>query len=292
MPQGDRAVEVAAPAKINLYLHVVGRREDGRHRLDTVFVFPELADTLRAEPASGFSLTLGGPWATALSAESPADNLALTAARRLAAATGHAGGTRLHIEKRVPVAGGLGGGSADAAAALKACRRLWGVDVAQARLAGLAEDLGADVPACLASRPVHASGIGEHLTPLAGTPPWGVLLANPGRELSTGDVFRAFHDGANAYRRPLPDCARWREADWLARATGNDLEAPATAHLAEIGEMLADLRAMPGLRLARMSGSGATCFALFDSVGEAERARERLGAIRPGWWSWAGGFAE
>jgi len=290
MPAVTDAVEVAAPAKINLYLHVVGRRDDGLHCLDSIFAFPALADRLRAEPAEAFSLNLTGPWADALAGESLDRNLALTAARRLAAETGHPGGARLHLDKQIPVAAGIGGGSADAAAALKACRQLWGLDINESRLAAIAADIGADVPPCLAAAPVHAGGVGEQLTPLEGNSPWAVLLVNPRQALATAEVFRRYRADGAPFQEPFADVARWQDTRWLASATGNDLEPPATVLMPEIGEMLARLRALPGVALARMSGSGATCFALFESLSAAERARDRLGQECPGWWVWAGDF--
>jgi 4-diphosphocytidyl-2-C-methyl-D-erythritol kinase len=265
-------MEEVARAKINLALHVRGREPDGYHRLETVFAFAEDGDLLRAEPADELSLALTGPFAAALSAGE--DNLVLRAARALRERYGVAAGAMLGLDKRLPVASGIGGGSADAAAALRLLNRLWGLGASEDALLELARPLGADVPACLLSRPCVGTGRGDALAPydagaLAGAP---VLLVNPGVAVSTAAVFARWGgtDGG-----PLP-------ADlWQAR---NDLEAPARAAAPAIGEVLAALTDAPGARLVRMSGSGATCFALFGDVAARNAASAKIGAAQPGWW--------
>jgi len=291
--RGDEAaVACAAPAKINLYLHVVGRRADGLHALDSVFVFTELGDRLTVRPAETLSLTISGEWGGEIARLDPAGNLALDAARRLAAAAGETRGAALHLEKAVPVAAGLGGGSSDAAAALKACAQLWGLRLDPDRLRDLAMDIGADVPACLAAQPARIGGAGEDVTPIAGSPPAALLLVNPRYGLPTAEVFAKFRESDVAFSPPLTDASRWSDPDWLRTHTANDLEPAAISIAPVIGEVLATLRALPGVRLARMSGSGASCFALFGSLDEARRARERIRSRRPSWWSWAGHFAD
>ncbi|MFN3370281.1 MAG: 4-(cytidine 5'-diphospho)-2-C-methyl-D-erythritol kinase [Sphingomonadaceae bacterium] len=239
-----------APAKLNLALHVRGRRADGYHELETLFAFTDFGDTLSAEPAPDWSLELTGP--TAADAGPLDDNLVLRAARAFAAATGSRAQYAFRLHKRIPVAAGLGGGSADAGAALRLLNRLAGGPLSPAALEALGATLGADVPACVRSRTAVGRGVGEQLAPgpeLAGTP---VLLANPGVAVPTGPVF-ARSDGID--RGPLgPD---WRHAR-------NDLEGPAIALQPVIAELLDWLSGLPGVTLARMSGSGATCFALFD----------------------------
>jgi 4-diphosphocytidyl-2-C-methyl-D-erythritol kinase len=272
-----------APAKVNLTLHVTGRAPDGYHWLDSLVVFGPAADILHASPATGLSLVLQGPFADGLLAE--ADNLVLRAARALAAWAGRAPDAALVLEKHLPVASGIGGGSADAAAALRVLARLWAVDVPPGEMAAIAAGLGADVPVCLAGRPTRMAGIGEKLSAAPGLPPCGMLLVNPGVALATADVFRA-RAGAFSAAADFPES--WPDAASMARDLAglrNDLEAPALAVCLPVGAVLAALRALPGCLLARMSGSGATCFGLFADPAAAELA---AGALPPGWWRCAG----
>ena len=273
----------SAPAKVNLYLHVTGRRADGYHLLDSLAVFGPAADEVAAEPAEGLSLALDGPFGAGLAAE--ADNLVLRAARALAEAAGCNRGAALRLVKRLPIASGIGGGSADAAAALKLLDRLWALGLGEAWLAEIGGRLGADVPVCLASRPMRMQGVGELLSPAPALPPCGLLLVNPGLALATPAVFRA-REGAFTPPATLP--AAWDDAAAMARdlaALRNDLEAPAIRLCPPIAEVLAALRALPGCLLARMSGSGATCFGLFATPAAAEAAAPTL---PDGWWRAAG----
>ncbi|CAH2600108.1 4-diphosphocytidyl-2-C-methyl-D-erythritol kinase [Rhodovastum atsumiense] len=273
-----------APAKVNLFLHVVGRRPDGYHLLDSLAVFPHVGDVLHADPAEELSLALAGPFGGALVAE--ADNLVLRAARALAAAAGIAPRARLVLEKNLPVASGIGGGSADAAAALRLLGRLWDVAVPDADLHAIALGLGADVPVCLASRAARMGGVGEALAEAPALPGFGMVLVNPGVAVATPAVFRA-RSGPFSAPAALP--AGWADAAALARdlaALSNDLEPPAVALQPVIGTVLDALRAAPGCLLARMSGSGATCFGLFADPPAAEAAASLL--RRPGWWCWGG----
>jgi 4-diphosphocytidyl-2-C-methyl-D-erythritol kinase len=277
-----------APAKVNLYLHVVGRRTDGYHLLDSLTVFAGAGDRLSAEPSAELSLAVTGRFAAGLEAE--ADNLVLRAARALAAAAGIAPTGRLVLEKNLPVASGIGGGSADAAAALRLLSRLWGIELPPAELTALAARLGADVPVCLSGTPARMQGIGESLTPVPRLPPFGLVLVNPGAAVATPAVFKA---RSGAFSEPATLPPRWDDAASLAawlRGTRNDLEPPALTLAPLIGEVLAALRADPCCLLARMSGSGATCFGLFDTPAVAESVAAAL--ARPGWWAWGGGRAE
>lgn len=273
-----------ARAKVNLHLHVVGRRADGYHLLDSLAVFPAIGDRLRlADPEAPLALAVAGPFASALAGEG--DNLVLRAARALAEAAGCPARGRLVLDKQLPVASGIGGGSADAAAALRLLARAWGVAVAEADLAALALRLGADVPVCLASRAVRMGGIGEVLSPAPRLPPAGMVLVNPGVAVATPAVFRARRGGFSA---PAALPAAWAGpadmAAGLARL-GNDLEAPAVELAPAIGDVLAALRARPGCLLARMSGSGATCFGLFATSEAAGEAATALREAHPGWWA-------
>ena len=269
----------AARAKVNLFLHVVGRRADGYHLLDSLVAFPPVGDVVRAEAAAGLTLTVEGRFGAGLAAG--ADNLVLRAARALAEAGGVRVGAALRLEKNLPVSSGIGGGSADAAATLRVLARLWGVAVPD----GLAAGLGADVPVCMASRPARMGGIGEVLGAVPALPAMGIVLVNPGVGVSTPAVFRARGGGFSAMG-VLPE--GWADAGALVATLGglgNDLEAPALTLCGEIGDVLGWLRGLDGCMLARMSGSGATCFGLFGTPGAAAAA---AGAAPRGWWAWGG----
>lgn len=276
-----------APAKINLHLHVVGRQHDGYHLLDSLVVFAGAGDRLSVSPSDTLSLRLAGPFAAGLEAE--ANNLVLRAARALAALAGVPATGALVLEKNLPVASGIGGGSADAAAALRLLCRFWDVTPAANDLSRIAQLLGADVPVCIASRPALMSGIGEILQPAPPMPAAGLVLVNPGVAISTPSVFRARSAAFSAAADFRPQ--GWRTTEALVEslmATRNDLEPPARALAPAIGDCLGTLTSSPGCLLARMSGSGATCFGLFASV---DAARTAAGTIaRPGWWVWGGGL--
>ncbi|MDJ0388475.1 4-(cytidine 5'-diphospho)-2-C-methyl-D-erythritol kinase [Roseomonas sp. E05] len=277
----------AAPAKINLYLHVVGRRADGYHLLDSLAAFAGAADLLRYAPGGPLALHLDGPEAGALVAEP--DNLVLRAARLLAEEAGFAPHGTLWLTKALPVASGIGGGSADAAAALRLLDRAWGLGRGTRRLAPLAARLGADVPVCLDSQAARMGGVGELLRSAPAMPVAGLVLANPRIPLATPAVFRA-RQGGFSPEAALP--AGWPDAAAMAQdlaRCGNDLEAAAIRLCPAVAEVLAALRALPGCLLARMSGSGATCFALFASPDAAAAAAANLPAS---WWRWGGGFTE
>lgn len=253
-------------AKLNLALHVRERMPDCYHAIETIFAFCEDGDELAAEPAGSLSLTIEGPFGGGLD---PQDNLVTEAARRLHKATGASAGAEIQLNKLLPVAAGLGGGSADAAAALRLLDRMWGLNLGQSHLEAVARDLGADVPACLHSAAMRASGRGDRLEPVElGLSAAPVLLVNPRVELPTGKVFAAW-DGVD--RGPLDD---WR----FGR---NDLEEAAMTLVPQTRHVAAWLSAQDGVVLVRMSGSGATCFALFDSEQQRDRAAE---AVPREWW--------
>jgi 4-diphosphocytidyl-2-C-methyl-D-erythritol kinase len=279
-------VAAFAPAKINLYLHVLGRRADGYHMLDSLVAFADIGDEVTATAADALSLEVTGPEASALAALGD-DNLVLRAARRFADRHDISVGAALRLDKRLPIASGIGGGSSDAAATLRALAAIWQRPLDN-RTAETAVALGADVPVCLDGRPAWVGGIGERLTPLRQLPPLGIVLANPRRELPTAAVFGARHGpftAAETPRAPLPDTAALIA---LLRQTRNDLTDAARNLLPEIDAVLAALAALPAAQLARMSGSGATCFALFADRAAAEQAAARLAAAQPGWWIAAG----
>jgi 4-diphosphocytidyl-2-C-methyl-D-erythritol kinase len=273
-------VRERAPAKLNLDLHVTGRRADGYHLLDSLVVFLDLADELTLTPAASLDLRAQGPMAGDLPAGQ--GNIVLRAARALARATSVTDGAAITLDKRLPVAAGIGGGSADAAAALRGLCRLWGVRPEPEALAELALGLGADVPACLDGRPLRMCGVGERLDPLADLPPLDLVLVNPRRPLATADVFRTLALPQGGLEEP-PAALDLAPLDRLPRSR-NDLEAPAQARLPEIGRVLAALGETPGCRLARMSGSGPTCFGLFADAPAAQAAALELARRQPGWW--------
>jgi len=274
----------AAPAKVNLYLHVIGRRADGYHLIDSLAVFPPIGDAVSAAPSDRLSLRLTGPFAAGL--QGAGDNLVLRAARALALHGGITAGAALTLAKNLPVASGIGGGSADAAAALRLLCRLWRIDIDAVVLADIGARLGADIPVCLGRTPTRMGGVGEILTAAPGLPPAGMILVNPGVAVATPAVFRA-RTGAFSAPAVLP--AAWPDAASLAAdlaQLGNDLQRPAAGLCQEIPQVLAALQALPGCLMARMSGSGATCFALFAST---VAATEALGGLpQNSWWRWAG----
>ena len=281
---GDRRATVVEPAraKLNLYLHVTGRRDDGYHLLDSLVVFAQAGDVLAASPADSLTLSVDGPFADALRDEP--DNLVLRAARALAEAAGIKGGAALSLTKTLPVASGIGGGSADAAAALRVLRRLWDVRLQPHVLDAIAVKLGADVPVCLDGQAAFISGAGEHRDPAPVLPAAGLVLVNPGMPLPTPAVFAR---RAGSFSQPAPFTDAPRDAAALAtvlRARRNDLTEAAMALVPAIGDVLAALEASPGCLLARMSGSGATCFGLYADRAAATAAAAFLGRTRRGWW--------
>lgn len=263
---------------------MTGRRPDGYHLLDSLAVFPPVGDEVRAWPAATLSLTVEGPFG-AVVGES-ADNLVLRAARALAERAGVGLGARLVLTKNLPVASGIGGGSADAAATLRVLARMWKLGLPVADLSAVALALGADVPVCLDSRAARMGGIGERIEPGPVLPRGGIALVNPGEPVATAEVF-ALRPGAFSPAADLPD--RWDDLATMAadlRPLRNDLQAPAIGLCPSIARALAALARRPDCLLARMSGSGATCFGLFPTPEVARQAARQL--RMPGWWSWGG----
>ena len=261
----------AAPAKINLALHLRRRRDDGYHDLETLFAFTDFGDTLEVMPQDRVTLAVTGPFAA--SAGSGTDNLVISAAHALAAVAGVDGGAALVLDKQIPVAAGLGGGSADAAATLRLLNRFWGLYWPLDRLAAVAAPLGADVPVCVFSATMAGAGRGDALKPVdldvAETP---CLLVNPRVAVPTGPVFAGW-DGVD--RGPLDPLA-WRNAR-------SDLTAPAVVIAPVIADVLASLAASRAT-FVRMSGSGATCLALYANRAECAAAATAIGNARPAWW--------
>ena len=271
-----------APAKINLTLRVLGRRADGYHELESLVAFADLADALTLQPGGDAALEISGPFAAACGPL--AGNLVLKACGALRERVAGLMAGRFLLEKNIPVAAGLGGGSADAAAALRLLARSNGLAPGDARLAAAALAVGADVPVCLEPHARIMRGVGEELSAPLGLPPLAALLVNPGVALATRDVFAKF--AASPGGKPSPTgVPRERAAliEWLGQH-GNDLTPSAIACVPAIAGVLSAISALPGVRLARMSGSGPTCFALFTSPAEATAAAQRLKAERKDWW--------
>jgi 4-diphosphocytidyl-2-C-methyl-D-erythritol kinase len=279
----------SAPAKVNLTLRVLGRRADGYHDIESLVVFAEVGDRLTLTPGNALALSVVGPRAAQSGAE--ADNLVLKAARALAARIAGLRAGAFRLEKNLPAAGGLGGGSADAAAALRLLARANNLPPDDPRLAEAARATGADVPVCLDPRPRVMRGIGEILSAPLPLPRLSALLVNPGVAVPTKLVFASWRPSANPVgaSAAAADFTSAKTLDehqlleWLARE-GNDLEAPAIVLAPPVADVLASLRSVAGCRLARMSGSGATCFALFSSATDAAAAGSDLRARFPEWW--------
>ncbi|MCC0034323.1 MAG: 4-(cytidine 5'-diphospho)-2-C-methyl-D-erythritol kinase [Hoeflea sp.] len=277
---------IDALAKINLALHVTGRRADGYHLIESLVVFAELGDHVTVHPAERDGFSLEGPEAAALSAEAASSNLVVRARDALRDAARQSGmelpPVDIRLDKRLPVASGIGGGSADAAATLKALCALWGYDPGQQTLSRIALDLGADVPMCLQGRPLIARGIGEALAPVYLGFTLDLVIVNPRIGVSTPKVFSALESRDNP---PLPDPQgvgdRNRFLEWLA-GTRNDLQPPAQEMVPEISLCLSALQ-LAGAQFARMSGSGASCFGVFANAEAAQMAAGQLRDDRPGW---------
>jgi 4-diphosphocytidyl-2-C-methyl-D-erythritol kinase len=282
-------------AKVNLTLRVVGRRADGYHDLESIVAFADCADHLTLFPGPDLSLATTGPLAEACGDMS--DNLVLKAARLLAAALPGLQAGAFTLDKVLPVAAGIGGGSADAAAALRLLAQLNGLALDDARLVAVALQTGADVPVCLASRACDMTGVGETLLPLD-IPALPCVMVNPRVPVATKDVFQALGLKPGDLLVGVTDVVSapaWPEAgasirDWVTalEQVPNDLERPALKVQPVIGDVLSTLRTSAGALLSRMSGSGATCFALFGSDSEAQAAGRQIGSDHPEWWVHAG----
>lgn len=296
MSPGTPIIETA-PAKINLYLHVVGKRENGYHQLDSLVVFADLADSvtameaparvaLRGAPPSpgGPRLMLSGPFSQDLLGEPPATNLVLRAAFALAGRLGREPEAMLALDKRLPISSGIGGGSTDAAATLRALARLWGVAPDDAVLYEVAASLGADVPVCLAARPCLMSGVGERVVEAPPLPPLWLVLVNPGQAVSTPEVFRA-RRGEFSAPAPITETPADAEALFgMLKSRRNDLTDAAIHVCPVIDDVLTALATLPGCELARLSGSGATCFGIFTGETSARDAASQLSIRHPEWW--------
>ncbi|MEK9672713.1 MAG: 4-(cytidine 5'-diphospho)-2-C-methyl-D-erythritol kinase [Rhodospirillaceae bacterium] len=287
----DAPVTVRAPAKLNLYLHVTGRRDDGYHLLDTLIAFADVGDvvTVRAAPGRTLALNTRGRFAKDL-ADEP-DNLVLRAARALRVAARIDAGAHIVLEKNLPVASGIGGGSADAAAALKALTRLWGVALPEKAVLDIALGLGADVPICWHGAPAFVGGIGEAIDPAPTLPPVGLVLVNPLVPVSTPAVFKAWQGGFQGKGRFAQTPTDAAHLCHLLGGRENGLTDAAQGVAPEVGHVLGAIAAEDGVLLTRMSGSGGTCFGLFGDDDGALDAAGRLADAHPDWWVAAGRLA-
>ncbi len=276
-----------APAKVNLFLHVTGRRDDGYHELESLFVFTAHGDEVQVEAARSFRFQLSGPFARQLTELGGGgdDNLVCRAARRLAVRAGREPNVSIRLTKNLPVAAGIGGGSADAAATLLALNEFWSLNLNMEELETVALELGADVPACLHRRPLYVQGIGDRLSPARLGFDAAILLVNPLRDVSTPLIFSALKESRQPFNAAISEPeAIWANIETLEWHTTNSLQRQAVALCPEIREVLEQLESTDSAMLVRMSGSGATCFALFRTLAEAEEAAEKLSQRRPQWW--------
>ena len=274
-----------APAKLNLFLHITGRRDDGYHLLQSLFAFTDRGDIITAEPAEEFSLTVSGPFAATLQEKGTQaqDNIILRAAYLLQRQFGNPNlKARIHLEKNLPVAAGIGGGSSDAAAVIRALIKLWRLDVAEGKLMDMALELGADVPACLYGKPCLVEGIGEKITPFPLPDKYWCLLVNPGVAVSTRDIFMSFAQYGCGFSPHLSRSSF--NLDRLGSGTKNDLQGPAVLLNTEIRMVLETLSGAKEAEIVRMSGSGATCFALFKNKSFAKMSEDIISQVRPDWW--------
>ena len=276
----DGSTVVLAPAKLNLALHVTGRRPDGYHLLDSLVAFTRFGDRLTIAPGDEDSFVISGPFAAGLMADDT--NLVIRARDALRHTYGNRSPVSIALEKNLPVASGVGGGSSDAAAVLKGLADIWKLDASDADLARIGLPLGADLPMCLAAKPLLARGIGDEITPVPGMASLGIVLVNPGVAVSTANVFAALANRDNEPLPPLPTTLDFHGlCNWL-ETTRNDLEAPAQRVQPAINGALSALR-KGGAHFVRMSGSGATCFGLFESGNVAKRAATTIRERKPGW---------
>jgi 4-diphosphocytidyl-2-C-methyl-D-erythritol kinase len=276
-------VRELAHAKVNLTLQVLGRRDDGYHELESLVTFADLHDVVTLEPGAGGGVTVSGPFASYIGGE----NLLVRAMALLRRADASLQLGSVRLVKNLPVAAGLGGGSADAAAFLRAVRQVNADRAGSVAWLDIAARLGADVPVCFGARPAILSGLGERLAPVASLPAVSAVLVNPRVPLATADVFKALGaaPATPAGRRPAaPELLRLADLVGYMRAHGNDLERPAMALVPAIRDVKAALEAEPECRYAAMSGSGPTCFGIFADLGQAADAARRIAGIQAGWW--------
>lgn len=278
-------ISLLAPAKVNLFLHITGRRENGFHELESLFVRTSFGDQVTVEDSDKLHLNITGPFSDALRQQPCDSNLVMKAAKSMLAHHDKKVGAKITLEKNLPLASGIGGGSADAAATLLALMTLWQVDISNKALRAMALELGADVPACLDNHPQLVKGIGEICENVSLGFNGAILLVNPGISVSTPDVFNAYKASAVPFSQKLDEKTDVVSAiHQLEKSTRNDLFEPTSALSPVINDVVKVMCDLPHQKMVRMSGSGATCFALFNSLLEAEKASEIILEKKPSWW--------
>ena len=275
-------ITVDASAKINLFLHITGKRKDGYHLLESLAVFTESGDRVSVQPSDRISLSISGPFSNGLPANDP-DNLVLRAANLLARTFHRRDGAEIHLEKNLPVSSGIGGGSADAAATLRALVTIWNLDTDATRLADIGLALGADVPVCLHGAPALMSGIGETIEPVSRLPDCALVLVNAGEPVSTPQVF-AQRVGNFSPSRSWRCTASYEELVAALAARRNDLSDAAIGVSPGIRGVLGSLGQSTGCDLARLSGGGGTCFGLYSDMVAARSAAAEISERNPDWW--------
>ena len=283
MKHSSSALTITAPAKINLYLHVTGVREDGYHLLDSLVTFATVHDIIMIEPANNLTLINQGPFGEGLPIT--ADNLVMCAAKKLQKLANIADGARITLTKNLPISSGIGGGSADAAAAIKGLVRHWGIHPRHHNLSDLALELGADVPICLLGQAAFMGGIGEQIDPVYALPEAPMILVNPRVSVSTPAIFKihkAIFSPTNRF--DVTPVTLYKLIDLLKEGRSNDLMEPAIQTQPIIGEVLNQIKMSHGCQLSRMSGSGATCFGFYHTQFEANEAAEMIKNAYPKWW--------
>src|SRR3990167_427520 len=288
-------MKITAPAKLNLFLHITGQRDNGYHLLESLFAFTDLGDVISIEPAATLSLTIEGPFAATITSEPVEKNLVYRAALLLQKKQAITQGAHIVLTKQIPVGAGLGGGSADAAAILKGLNQFWHLNLSIETLCEMGLSLGADIPACLVGQPAIVSGIGEIIEPIVLPPtPLPILLINPNYPLSTQSVFHEYKTSRTAFTTSKKHTTLFTDSstllDYLSK-NRNDLEPAATALYPDIQTLLDTLRQQSGCKLARMSGSGATCFSFFQEIAFAETAIQTLKTLFPSHWMELSHFA-
>ena len=268
-------MHIFAPAKLNLYLHITGRRTDNYHLLDSLFVFTDFGDELTFTPASEFKLLISGDFGQNLITTE--DNIITRTVKLLAKHTNNKPDFHIELIKNIPVGAGLGGGSADAAACLKALSKMWNIDD-NSLIQEIALELGADVPSCLNSTPIFVNGIGEKISPAPSIPDCTILLINPGLHISTPDVFKKFNpDFSLPLQKDLLPTSSLKEfCEFLNQETRNDLTTTAISIEPDISNIINTMTIQEGCYLSRMSGSGATCFGIFETMEQAEQAEKNM----------------
>lgn len=285
LSEADGWICALAPAKVNLFLHITGRRENGYHEIESVFAFTKFGDKVRVRPDDKLSLKITGEFGHLLNQENLDGNLVIKAALALKEYVGRDDlGAEIVLEKNLPIAAGIGGGSSDAAATLRALIRLWNVEIPKADLMSLALELGADVPACLHPQTSFVSGIGEQVKEITLPANYGCVLVNSGHELSTAQVFKLYSEMNVEFSQTINDVGLCASEKWLVDVARNDLLASAVKACPEVEVVLQTFERFDQAILSRMSGSGATCFTLTKTMADAKLLAETLQSEHPSWW--------